>query len=191
MRAPIEGGMAQEIYASPEIAWPQCSIAKGCIVYENRGDTGVISSLDPISGKGAELATIPTSHHGYILPDGTEFAYIVHQDRPRVERGGDLVAMSNHIRIISFIGKAPKDIIVQDANELENLDPLPDGSAWFSVNHTSERTELLHITRDGKSHVLWAPDRTLLDSAMSSRDGKHLAIHTSTTTRNVWMMTGF
>ena len=180
MRAPIEGGIAQEIYASPGIAWPQCSIAKGCIVYENRGDTGVISSLDPISGKGAELATIPTSYCGYILPDGTEFAYIVYQDRPR-----------NHIRIISFVGKAPKDIIVHGANDLENLDPLPDGSGWFSVNHTSERTELLHITRDGKSHVLWAPDRTPVDSAMSSRDGKHLAIHTFTTTSNVWMMTGF
>jgi DNA-binding winged helix-turn-helix (wHTH) protein len=180
MRAPIEGGIAQEIYASPGIAWPQCSIAKGCIVYEKRGATGVISSLDPISGKGAELATVPTSPHGCILPDGTEFAYIVDQDRPR-----------NHIRIISFIGKAPKDVIVHGANDLENLDPMPDGSGWFSVNHTSERTELLHITRDGKSHVLWAPDRTLVDSAMSSRDGKHLAIHTLTQTSNVWMMTGF
>jgi hypothetical protein len=179
MRAPIEGGTAEEIYASPGTAWPQCSLDRGCIVCDQRGDKTIISALDPIRGKGAELATIPRSESGYILANGTEFGYIVEQDQPR-----------NHIRILSFVGKPTRDIVVQGANDLENLDPLSDGSGWFSVNHTSHRTELLHITRDGKIHVLWAPDRTPVDSAMSSRDGKHLAIHTFTTTSNVWLMTG-
>jgi hypothetical protein len=179
MRAPVEGGIAEEIYASPGSAWPQCSLARGCIVCDQRGDKTIISALDPIHGKGAKLATIPRTNNGYILANGTEFAYIVEQDQPR-----------NHIRILSFVGGPTRDIVVEGANDLENLDPLSDGSGWFSVNHTSHRTELLHITRDGKIHVLWAPDRTPVDSAMSSRDGKHLAIHTFTTTSNVWMMTG-
>ena len=126
MRAAIEGGIAEEVYASPGSAWPQCSFSKGCIVYDQSRDKTVISALDPIRGKGAELATIPISWNGYILPDGTEFAYIVDQDRPR-----------NHIRIISLVGKPALDIVVHGANDLENLDPLPDGSGWFSVNHTS------------------------------------------------------
>jgi hypothetical protein len=180
-RAPIEGGIAEEIYASAGTAYPQCSLAKGCIVYEWRAgyDNAVISVLDPIRGKGATLATIPMTWSGYILLDGTEFAYLVEQARPH-----------NHIRIISFEGKPATDIFVRGVGDLENLDPLPDGSGWLSVNHTAMGSELVQITRDGTSHVLWAPERMAVDSAMVSRDGKHLAIWTITTTGNVWLMTG-
>ena len=180
MRAPIEGGIAEEVYASPGQAVPQCSISKGCIVYEYRGDKGVISSLDPIRGKGAELVTVPTSESGYISPDGTEFAYIVDQDQPR-----------NHIRIISFVGRPPREITVAKAGALANLDWLPDGSGWISVNITEPYNQLLYVLRDGRSHVLWAPDRTSVSAGTPSRDGKHLAISTYTTAGNAWMMTGF
>jgi DNA-binding winged helix-turn-helix (wHTH) protein len=189
MRVPIEGGIAEEIYASEGVAWPQCSLSKACIVADQRGGKIVISWLDPIQGKGAELMTLPSSYSGYILPDGTEFAYIPGDDhgeglpRPPTPR--------NHIRIISLRGGPSKDIIVRGANDLENLDPLPDGSGWLSINHTTEqRSELMYITRNGSSHVLWAPERPRVLAAIPSRDSKHLAIHTETTTGNAWLMTG-
>ena len=178
MRAPIEGGIAEEIYVSDGIAAPQCSLSNGCIVYDLRGDKAIISSLDPIRGKGAELATVPASVGAYISPDGTELSYIVER------------APRNHIRTISFEGRPPKDIIVRAASALENLHPLPDGSGWLSVNHTNWGTELMYITRDGTAHKLWAPDRTSVVAAIPSRDSKHLAIQTETTTGNAWMMTG-
>ena len=180
MRAAIEGGLAEEIYASEGNPAAQCSISGGCIVYDHHGDKAIISSLDPSRGKGAALATVPITGSGYILPNGTEFAYIVEQDQPR-----------NHIRVISFRGRRPEDIVVRGATFLDNLDPLPDGSGWLSVDHTPDRSELLFITRDGRSHVLWAPDRTTVDSAIPSRDGKHLAIETDTPGGNVWMMSDF
>jgi hypothetical protein len=179
MRAPIEGGIAEEIYTSEGIAWPQCSLSKECIVYDQRGDKAVISLLDPIQGKGVELMTLSSSNSGYILPDGTEFAYIPLGNPPR-----------NHIRIVPLRGGPSKDIIVRGANDLDNLDPLPDGRGWLSVNHTSERPELMYVTRDGSAHALWAPERTRVVAAIPSRDSKHLAIQTTTTTGNAWMMTG-
>ncbi len=181
MRAPIEGGIAQEIYASPGVAWPQCSISAGCVVWDQRGDKWIVSELDPMRGKGAELATFPMSEVGgsaYILPGGTELAYIV-EHQPR-----------NHIRIVSFQGKPTQDILVERATDLENLDPTSDGAGWLSVNHTGEHDELLYITRDGKSHMLWAPERMRVIAAIPSRDSKHLAIHTETTSGNAWLMTG-
>ena len=180
MRAPIEGGIAEEVYASRGSLAPQCSIAKGCIIYERRGDKGVISSLDPMRGKGAELATVPVTTSGYILPGGNEFAYIVDQDRPR-----------NHIRIISLVGKPTRDITVTAASLLQNLDPLPDSSGWISVNVTEPYNQLLYIRRDGQSHVLWTPDHASVAAGIPSRDGKRLAIETYTSVGNVWMMTEF
>ena len=179
MRAPIEGGMAEEIYASPGIAWPQCSIAKGCIVYDERGDTAVISVLDPIRGKGRELATVRTSSGAFISPDGTEFAYILGGGRP-----------SNQVRIVSLVGRPSRDITVSKASFLTNVDWLPDGSGWISVNITEPHNQLLYVLRDGRSDVLWAPDGSMASAGIPSRDGKHLAIETYATTGNVWMMTG-
>jgi hypothetical protein len=68
---------------------------------------------------------------------------------------------------------------------------MPDGSGWLSVNNTPERSELLNISRDGKSRTLWTSEEVTLLAAIPSRDGKHLAIEATTTMGNVWMMTGF
>jgi len=181
LRAPIEGGLAEEVYTSDGDPWPQCSVSGGCIVYDQHGDKAVISALDPIRGKGSDLATLPRSEAAYILPGGSEFAHIVWEEHPHT-----------HIRITSFAGKPPKDVFVQGVSDLlDGLDPLPDGSGWLSVNLTNEQNQLVYITRDGKSHMLWAPDRTSVQAATPSRDGKHLAIMTDTPGGNVWMMSDF
>jgi hypothetical protein len=179
MRAPIDGGMAQEIFASPGWAVPQCSISGGCILYDARGDTARVSALDPLMGKADDLATVPSSEGAFISPDGAEFSYIVPQE-PR-----------NRIRTVSLRGGPHREVVVQGATSLENLDPLPDGSGWFSVNHTAEHTELLYIMRDGTSHMLWTPEQLSVDGAIPSRDLKHLAIETVTSSANAWLMTGF
>jgi hypothetical protein len=124
MRAPIEGGIPEEIYASEGIAWPQCSLSKGCIVYDQRGDKAIISPLDPIRGKGAELVALPSSGGAYILPDGTEFACSVAQDSPR-----------NHIRIISFDGKRSRDLIVKSATSWTTLTRCRTAADAISQSH--------------------------------------------------------
>ena len=59
MRASIEGGPAEEVYAGVGDPWPQCSISSGCIVFDqHHGDRSIISSLDPVQGKGA----VPRNH---------------------------------------------------------------------------------------------------------------------------------
>ena len=176
MRVPIEGGLAEEVYAGDGDPWPQCSISRGCIVVDLQGGKTIISSLDPLQGKGAVLATLPPMEDGYILPSGSEFFYL---------------AQGNHIRIVSFRGMPPSDITVRDASFLANPHPLADGSGLLSVNRTSDRAELLYITRDGRSRVLWAPDFARVAVAVPSRDGRHLAIGTATPGGNVWLMSDF
>jgi len=173
MRAPVEGGLAEEVYAGDGDPWPQCSISGGCVVVDLYGGKTIISSLDPLKGKGAVLATLPPMEDGYVMPSGTEFFYL---------------AQGNHIRIVSFRGMPPSDITVRDASVLANPHSLPDGSGWLSVNRGSDRAELLYITRDGRSRVLWAPDFPMVDVAIPSPDGRHLAIGTDMPGGSVWLM---
>jgi len=180
MRAPIDGGMAEEVYASAGSAVPQCSVSDGCIIADARGDRIVISRLDPIKGKGPELATIPNVETAYISPDGTEFAYVPEEGIPQ-----------NHIRIVSFVGKPTREIVVGKASFLYNLHWLPDGSGWFTGNITEPHNQLLFVARDGSSHVLWAPEHTAAWSALPSPDSKYVALWTLATTGNAWLLTGY
>jgi len=47
MGVPISGGVPHEVFASATWAFPRCSAHGRCVVFEQRGDQMIISSLDP------------------------------------------------------------------------------------------------------------------------------------------------
>jgi len=143
-----------------------------------------LSDVDPIRGKGAQLARIHATTGGYLLPDGNAFAIIVTDDVPP---GTVDVSPRNRIRILSFKGAPPRDITVRNARELASLTCLPSGAGFFSV----DRRNLLFITPDGTSRVLWSPVGIEPLWAVPAPDGRHLAISVGSGQTNAWMLTNF
>jgi eukaryotic-like serine/threonine-protein kinase len=181
MRMPLSGGGSELLF--PTEHWGLgCSARSGCMIFTEQGSETVISSVDPVKGKGAELGRVPVSTGGgCILPDGNAFAYVVNTN----------AGSRNRIRVVSFKGQPSKDFIVQNVTNLEGLTPLASGSGFFSTDHEANRTNLVFVKPDGTSRILWSPTQLIPWWTVPSPDGKHLAITVGARYRNAWMLTDF
>jgi WD40-like Beta Propeller Repeat len=183
MRVPLGGGAPAELLPQVGPARLQCAPHGRCVLLEHKHKEDwsfVISSLDPLEGKGVELARTPSEIWGIrVLPDGDAVAYILPPDDKGVQ---------NRVRVISFSGRAPSDIVVKDATRLSGLTWLPSDSGFL----VTDRQKLLLVSRNGVSKVLWAPAAPLSAIlAVPSPDEKHLAINVYFRHSNVWMVSGF
>jgi hypothetical protein len=180
MRVPASGGVPQQVFASTSGAslFFDCSAHGRCVLLEEQSNQMVVSSLDAVRGKGARLATLPFSGWGdALLPDGDHLAVIV-DGFPR-----------NRLRIVSFRGEPPREIVVEKAVALSGLRATPDGSGFFSRNGSGLRTDLLLIRPDGTSLVLLARQGSFRPrAAVASPDATHLAIEAMTAKIDVWML---
>jgi len=157
----------------------QCAPRGRCVILEPRESDYAVLSLDG-EGKASELARISRQIYGWnILPDGESLAYI-----PAASGGP-----RNRIHITSFMGHSERDISVENVVNLQNLDVLPDARGFFSTDVRTDDTRLIFIKPDGKSQVLWAPAAFSPLWAISSRDGKNVAITVAVSQRNAWLAT--
>jgi DNA-binding winged helix-turn-helix (wHTH) protein/Tol biopolymer transport system component len=197
MRVPLAGGRPEEVLASAGMAFPRCAVRGRCVLFEPDGDRWIISSLDPVRGKGERLCSIPFNNRGEDLsPEGSAVALVVEGSHPA----------SNRIRIYSLRGELQKEVVVESASFLAGLDWAPSGAGFFSADLVSQtrtgpafsprtwrfqtRSDLLFIRLDGSSHVLWSQQGAPV-FAVPSPDGAHLAIAGWTRQSNVWMLTDF
>jgi DNA-binding winged helix-turn-helix (wHTH) protein/Tol biopolymer transport system component len=183
MRVPLAGGRPQQVFATDRFAFPRCSVRGRCVLFEQHQDRYVISSLDPVRGKGERLGSVPSTLRGEDLsPDGNLVAVL------------DAARPTNRIQIYSLQGELQKEIVVENAGVLQNLDwgGTGAGAGFFSTNHTAGRSELLFIRLDGTSRVLWSQQGTsgVPAAAIPSPDGTHLAIAGYIRHSNVWLLTG-
>lgn len=96
------------------------------------------------------------------------------------------------IRIVSLKTGKSRDIRVNGAQGLRNLDPVPgNGGFLTSISATGRSRALALIRLDGTWRVLWAPTDLVPQSAISSRDGRRLAIGVEAPHGNAWMLSGF
>lgn len=183
MRIPLTGGTSEPLVAVHAWGIPRCSFRGGCVVEKWQGSDLVISALDPMRGEGAELGRLQTSLFGFcIAPDGDSAAFIVPSQTDR----------RNRLRLVSFTGRPPKEILVRDVTNLWNLDPLSSGAGFFSsMSYPSGRGALVFIRPDGASRVLWSPENLDPFYATASPDSRHLAIGAAEVHSNAWMMTRF
>lgn len=180
MRVPLAGGRPEQLLTSTRVVWPRCGVRGRCVLFEQDRDRWIISSLDPLRGKGELLCSIPFNTRGEDLsPDGTSVALVVEDGRS-----------TNRIRIYSLRGEPQRDVVVENATQLVNLDWSGTGAGFFSTNRTPTGNELLFIRLDGRSHVLWSQQGTPV-TAIASPDDTNLAIAGWTRQSNVWMLTDF
>jgi hypothetical protein len=151
---------------------------------ESKDDSLVVSALDPIKGRGRELARMPSHFWGIrILPDGDAFSYILPPEKD----------IRNRVRVISFRGERSRDIVVKDVTALSGLAWLASGSGFLSRDGAPFAGRLLLISPDGaSSKVLWESAPPLyVEWGMPSPDEKHLAINVRSRQGNAWMISDF
>jgi hypothetical protein len=178
MRVPLAGGRSEQVLATTGVAWLRCAVRGRCVLFEQDKDRWIISSFDPVRGKGERLCSIPFNTRGEDLsPDGSAVAVVVDDARSM-----------NRIRIYSLRGELQKDVVVENASALVNLDW--GGAGFFSTDQTPSARALLFIRLDGTSNVLWSHQGTP-GFAIPSPDGTHLAIAGWTRQSNVWILSDF
>ena len=179
MRIPLAGGSPEPLVTVAEWGMPRCSLHGRCVVEEGQGAQLVVSDLDPLRGKGRELGRWPFSPFGFcVTSDGNEAAFILPEQ--------------DAIRIVSLETGRSRDIRVNGAQGLKNLDPVPgNGGFLTSISATGRSRALALIRPDGTWRVLWAPTDLVPQSAISSRDGRRLAIDVEAPHSNAWMLSGF
>jgi hypothetical protein len=163
------------------------------VLIEQRADKAVVSSFDPLRGRGAELFQT----HANLFPgaslsgDGNEWAFIIWGEPGTPHR----------IRIVPFDGGRVNDVVVQNKGRMFSLDWLPTGGGFFtcettyvgfwSVARRPERSKLLFIPMDGQAKTLWAPENLFIAWAIPSRDGRRVAISATSRRSNAWMLSVF
>jgi eukaryotic-like serine/threonine-protein kinase len=178
MRVPLSGGTPQEL-CIVRSGVPFCSAHGGCVLVQGLDSGFIVSSLDPLRGKGAELARAPSGTSAInLLPDGQAVSYGVADTVPR-----------NRVRIVSFKGEPVRDIVVQGATDLTSIDWLSSGEGFLSSDVTPTETRLLFISADGTSRMVWSPRQMTAEWAVPSPDGKHVAVFVSARQSDVWMVT--
>jgi serine/threonine protein kinase/Tol biopolymer transport system component len=183
MRIPLAGGTAQEIL-SHDVNDFNCSHTAGraCVLNETWDKTSIFSLLDPITGRGSKvLETTVEAGSPAISPDGQHIAFVL-SGAPR-----------NRIRIVNLHGATEEEITVSGAEHLFSLEWSADGAAFFSGDIQQETTRLLHIKRNGASHVLWIQPTTIFTMwgtpwGIPSPNGRYLATFKVTESANVWMV---
>ncbi|HEY6388256.1 MAG TPA: WD40 repeat domain-containing serine/threonine protein kinase, partial [Candidatus Acidoferrum sp.] len=158
-----------------------------CVVAERSDDRKqmIVTSFDPIKGRGSELARFDVDPNldqnvdnvlVAMSPDGTRFAAARSADDP--------------IEIRSLHGPPTPITRFKVPGKLSNIGWTANGKGLFAARHVHDGTELLHVDLQGKTTLLWksnGPNGALTPSP----DGRHVAVYDWKRTANMWMMENF
>jgi len=188
MRVPVSGGAPQFVADLPPDSEMLCARLPStlCILAEPGPKQSFFYALDPVNGRGRELArteAIPEISGVDLSPDGSRIALSIWE----MERG--------RIRILDLAGRTARDLELKGQHGLAWLAWSADGKGLFvrSFGHmdSSER-RLLYVGLDGAVRVLRRAITTGgPDSLRPSPDGRYLAWAATTWDANVWMLENF
>jgi Tol biopolymer transport system component len=182
-KIPVRGGSSEPLLTSDRYMNIHCSAVAGgpCIVDEQEGKKQIVTLLDPIKGRGKEVARVLAEIGAVdISPDGSRIAFVL-MSEPR-----------NRICVLALDGKLEREITVDSAQSLNQLDWAIDGRGFFCGATTGGNSStLLHIDLDGTARVLWTQPGIHYMWGIPSRDGKFVAAFGATHTGNVWTAENF
>jgi len=185
MRIPIAGGAPEPIFSIPDSAFPLCARSPSslCVIAERNDHQKVmvITSFDPIKGRGTELLRFTLDRYDSgscdLSPDGSKIAAIVGRDEP--------------IKIFSFQGQPEYAIPARGLDHKVLVSWAADGKGLFVTHEVSAGLELVHVDLKGKTKVLWKNNAGVQPWSLQSPDGRYLAIQAATYNGNMWMMENF
>lgn len=183
MRVPLEGGTPEEVPIGGWLDEFRCALGpgKGCVLRTGiQNQFYVFYDLDPIRGKGRELARtkwIPEYVADWdISPDGTQVAIPNHDSR------------SARIRVITLRhGSNPpseRELVLKGLTDLSGLVWAADGQGWFVSVDTTVGNRLLSVRADGRLHSLG----DIQGWAVPSPDGRRIAFLNRIIATNAWLI---
>ena len=182
MRVPASGGPSQLVLTALGTTDIHCTRAPAnlCVFDEQQQGHRVFTSVDPVKGRGRELASMD------IEPSMTS-AWDLSPDGSRI-----VVNCDGRIRLLSLKSGATTDLAVSGWNSFGEVDWSSDGNALFVSSQTHQDTTLLRVDLRGESRPLWHQKLNFLGTkGIPSPDGRHLAVAGWTTDSNAWMIENF
>jgi len=185
-RVPIAGGPPELILGDSHLRGIRCARTL-CAIMETKNDYKqlVFTALDPVKGRGRELARLnvnPDVLHGRdwgISPDGSNIA-VLREDEGK-------------IHLLSLSGEPEQIINLSRSSSLNGLTWDANGKGFFSSSVTQRSAVLLYIDLQGNARVLWEQRGRAGDMlrGLPSPDGRHLAIAAYAVNSNAWIMQDF
>jgi dipeptidyl aminopeptidase/acylaminoacyl peptidase len=188
MRVPMKGGAPEPLPRTDNVVDFRCGQQPGsrCVLRSTEKDQFVFYEVDPLRGRGRELARTVWSPTGLgdwdISPDGRFAAVPNHDPQTAI------------VRIISLDAtRADAAERVVTFNGLKNLNGLvwaANGEGWYAVERTPLGLVMFYVDAGGahswellrSSHALWA---------VPSPDGRKIAFPQDTPWSNVYLVKGF
>jgi hypothetical protein len=188
MRVPMKGGTPEPIPGTDNVECVRCGHQPGsrCVLRSTENDQFVFYELDPLRGRGRELARTvwsPTTQDDWnISPDGRFAAMPNHDPRTAI------------IRVISLdatrADAAERAVTINGMKNLYELVWAANGEGWYAVEVTPLDRVLFYVDADGahswelvrSSMVLWA---------VPSPGGRKIAFPQDTPWSNVYLVKGF
>jgi len=182
MRVAITGGAPQLVLTASIEEWPRCARSPSslCAIAERTPDRKqiVFTALDPVNGRGRELARSNTEprkeYHWDLSPDGSRIALLMH----RAER----------VQILSLNGAAPLEITSKGWNTLSSVVWTADGKGLFVSSYTARGADMLHMDSHGNMRLLWEHPGGVDVYGVPSPDGRYLAMRAWNVEGNMWIM---
>jgi DNA-binding winged helix-turn-helix (wHTH) protein/Tol biopolymer transport system component len=188
MRAPLSGGPPQLVFKARPGSDFRCLKAPAtlCVLSEWENQQLVFYALDPIRGKGQELARQKIAFEPEIAesnwdlsPDGSRIALAMREGPPA------------RIRIVSLASGTLQDIHVTGWSAFQSLEWAADGKGWFVASRSAAANTLLFVDPQGHAYPLRQTAGGYDTYAIPSPDGHHLAFLEYTTANNAWMIDNF
>jgi serine/threonine protein kinase len=187
MQISLTGGRPQFLFTAKPWSLITCTRApsKLCAIGEptEDGKQLILTSFDPLEGRGRELFRFPLIPHDDtwfldISRDGTRFAVTQTTIGP--------------IHILSLSGKVQTQFRVNGWTNLESFFWSPDGNGLFVTAGVHNGKEILHVDLHGNAYALWENSGGSGETeARPSPDGRHLVFNSWTTNANMWLLKNF
>lgn len=183
MRVPIQGGALEEIPIGGPLDEFRCALNPGtrCVLRITLpGQYYVYYDLDPIRGKGRELARTKWTPGWLgdwdISPDGTQLALPDHDSHdPR-------------IRVIRLTTRrnepAEHEVTLPVPNDLDDLVWAASGHGWFVSVKTAVGKRMLYVYTDGH----FSPLGDIQGWAVPAPNGRRVAFWSTTVAENAWLI---
>jgi serine/threonine protein kinase len=189
VRIPITGEPSQAVTTVATVTDFNAAVfcaqppSKLCVVGERSEDRQflVFHQIDPLAGRGRELARFPVDPKSEITPFD-------------ISPDGSMIAVSGGtkgaIHLVSLIGK-PERVIPMTFRNFREAHWAADGNGLFIADNLKDGTVLYYVDLSGNAHVLWDSHSSGSIWARASPDGRHLAVESYTDNNNVWLMENF
>jgi hypothetical protein len=183
MRVPVDGGTPAEVPIGGMLDQFRCALDPGtrCVLRTTApGEYYAYYDLDPVSGKGRELAR--TKWMPGILGDWD------------VSPNGKYVALPNHsshdarIRVVALEPKAneprEREVVLENLTDIRGLVWAAGGQGWFVSVDTTIGNRLLYVYMDGRYRSLG----DIQGWAVPARDGHRVAFLDRIVATNAWLI---